>query len=222
MRALKWIRLITSLALLLILALPAVADDVFVGNKPYKGATVGSGDGTRFVLQELAEALDVYAEKAESGWTIAGKPVKTTEEEGAIWVALSDLPAELFEVVVSKELGTIDLFLKREVMGEVEKTWSGDGTLVVFYASWSEACTDMDRTFMTLYQSPIIDLQIVDVDFPKEEAYKKYTRRYFEGDRLPYFVVLDSRGRKIHSFDSFHTYTALLEELKKAFTKKQR
>src|SRR5690606_2391987 len=123
--------------LIFLLSLPVLAGNVYVGNQPYEGRVTGSGSETRFVLSELAEALSFEIEELEEGWALQGIPVATKLHEGSVWVELSALPSELVRVVRSIELNSLDLYKVSTTGSEPQQDWSGEGTMVYFYAEWS-------------------------------------------------------------------------------------
>ena len=195
---------------------PVWATDVFVGNQVFEGPVVGAGKQVSLGLAALAEALELEVVQGEDGWTLAGKKIDTRTADGTVWVDIGDLPKELIRIVYSKELNTLDLYKQKVVSSSIEEPWSGEGTLVFFYGDWSAECRAMYSTVMNLKQSRTLKVELLDVDVPKAKVFRKYIR-HFKGNGLPYFVVLDKRGRKIHSFVGVHSYPAVIEELKKAF-----
>lgn len=203
------------LLLLVALMAPAQADDVFLGNKPFKGQVYGVGNEIRISLQDLARALDLKVEEDSGGWQLEGKAVPTTAEHGVVWVDLDDLPADLVRVVRNKELGTIDMFgVADKSSASTTGTWGGDGTLIFFGASWDPHTSDMRSTISQLEQSRLVDVIYVDVENMETPAYKKYDY-LFEGDKVPYFVLLDGAGKKLHAFTGFQTYNEMLAILKR-------
>ena len=210
-------RLSSLLLMLLLLALPALANNVFVGNKPYEGEVYGTSSDVRFVLSELAEALSVEYEETESGWTLGGVSVPTLVDKDKVWVELDRLPEGLIRVVRNASLNTIDLYLMETVEDGPDGSWASGGTLVFFYADWSEACRAMEQTMAHIAQSRSLKVEFLNVDNPDSSVYKRYARR-FEGDKIPFYLLLDTRGRKIDAFSGFLTYGELLDKLKESFS----
>jgi hypothetical protein len=93
-------------------------------------------------------------------------------------------------------------------------SWGGDGTLVFFGASWDPNTSDMQSTISQLEQSRVVDVVYVDVENMETPAYKEFDY-LFEGNKVPYFVLLDSEQRKLTSFTGFQTYSEMLAILKK-------
>lgn len=205
------------LALVVVLAVPALANNVFVGNKPFKGQVVGTGSEVRFNFFDLAKALKYEIVEGEDGWTMAGYALATFEESGVIWVNLEDIPKELVRVVRSTELNTLDLYRVATLDSGPVEDWAGaDGKLVYFYADWSPACHTMAPTIDVIERSRTIKLIRLNIDKPATRVYKRYVH-HFEGNYIPFFAVLDSRGKKITFFSGFQSYSDIISKLKKAF-----
>ena len=197
---------------------PVSAEELFVGNSPYKGVVGGAGGETRVLLSEIAESLNIPAAEKNGSWTLGDHPVIVSEEEGKVWIRLVDLPKDLVRIVRNHDLGTVDVYLTDEVRQSADRSWVGQGKLVVFYAYGSPACRALDRSLEDIILANTIELVIVDIDFPKEENFRKYYRR-FKGDKVPYFVVLDKNDKEIDNFTGFKTYSEILKKLKDAFSK---
>lgn len=210
------IPLTLSIALVLLLSLPSWAANIYIGNQPYQGRVTGTGSEIQFVLSELAEALSFEIEELEEGWALEGKQVATKLSEGLVWVELSALPSDLVRVVQSRELNTVDLYRVRSDGSDSKEVWTGNGTMVYFYAEWSYPCIAMENTIASLEQSSTLKVARLNIDQPNSPVFKRYVK-LFEGDRIPFYVLLDSRGRKLDTFSGVITYPAILEKLKAAF-----
>jgi thiol-disulfide isomerase/thioredoxin len=211
-------RFYLTLLILFGLCIPTLANNVFVGNEAYEGSVYGTASDVRFVLLELAEALGTEAVEGDDGWTLGGLPVETTIMENKVWINLVELPEELIRVVRSEEMNMIDLFLLDTVEVGEDDGWGNGGTLVFFYADWSEACRAMEQTMAHVAQSRSFQVEFLNIDYPTSDVYRRRVR-HFKGDEIPFFLILDSRGRKIDSFPGFFTYAELLEKLKASFSK---
>lgn len=208
---------ISALCLMLALTLPVWANNVYVGNKPYQGQVMGAGPGVLLVLSELGQALRMEVAQTEEGWTLGGVPVETKLEQNEVWVPIKSLPKDRVRVIVSSELNTVDIYAS-EIPGGPTDGWGADGTMVYFYADWSPACRAMENTIQALERASTIKVVRLNIHDTASPAYRKYTKM-FEGDKIPFFVLLDKRGRKIESFSNFHNYNELLAKLKKAYPK---
>ena len=217
MKFLWQFKTVHPILLTLWLVMPVWANNVFVGNQPFEGRAVGTGSEVRLSLLDLADALEVDTALVEGkGWVLGGFPVETFEDFGITWVKLRDLPQKLVRVVRSEELNTVDIYRKKDVASAPDDNWGADGALVYFYATWSPACQAMEETINVLERSRTIKLVRLNIEEPHSRNYRRYVR-YFEGNRIPFFVVLNSEGRKITTFASFQSYAGLLDRLKKAF-----
>lgn len=98
-----------AVVICLLLANAAFAQDLFVRNKPYKGEKKGRAPEIVVRLDEVAKALDMPAAKAETGWTLNGVSVPTTEEGGTVYIKLSDLTLAGAQVTHNKDFNTIDV-----------------------------------------------------------------------------------------------------------------
>lgn len=213
---LRWRTLLGCwLLLALLLPMAANADDVYVSNKPYKGRMYGLGDEIRFSIKDLAEALEVQTVQTPEGWFFQGVAVPTVEEQGTIWINLSDLPSNVVRVVRNQEFKSLDLYRSKggKVVSQGDE-WGADGTLVYFMASWSPACKAMKPTMSSLEQSRRIRVAYVDVEESSSAAFRDYAY-LFEGDKVPLFVILDGAGRKLDSFFGFQTYSELLDRIER-------
>lgn len=189
----------------------SLADDVFVGNKPFKGQTYGVGTEVRFALADLAQALNYEAIQKPDGWYLGPMKVEVSENQGVMWIDLEDLPAELVRVVRNKDFGSIDLY-RVETKGAAQTTWGGDSTLIVFGANWCPTTAAMRSTVAEIESSKMVHVVYVDVENMQSPAYQEYDY-LFEGNKVPYFVILDDKGKKLHSFTGFHTYTEMRSTL---------
>jgi hypothetical protein len=203
---------LTAILTLLFLVSPALADDVFVSNKAFKGRIYGVGSDIRFSLIDLGQALDLPTRQTPEGWLMANHKVNTSEEHGVVWVGLDDLPTELVRVVRNREFGTIDIY-RADGSGTAEH-WGGDGTLVFFGASWCPTTSAMRATMDEIDRSKVIHVVYVDVEDMKSASYREYAY-LFAGDKIPFYVLLDSQGKRLHSFFGFQSYSDMLAVLRK-------
>ena len=210
--------LLTLLLLLNLAPLAGWADDIFISNKPFKGQSYGVGTEIRFSVLDLAKALNLTTSESAEGWLLDGRQVKTTKEHDVIWISLADLPPELVRVVRNKEFGTIDLYRVEGASAPTQGTWGGDGTLVIFGASWCPTTASMRPTISEIERSQIVRVVYVDVEAMDSSSYQEFDY-LFAGDKIPYFVLLDGHGTKIHSFMGFQTYSDMLAILKKHIKK---
>jgi hypothetical protein len=206
-------RFLLALVLFCLAPLAARADDVFIGNKPFQGQVYGVGNDIRFSLLDLGQALGLPVRQTPEGWLMNGRKVRVSEDHGVVWIALDELSSDEVRVVRNKEFGTIDLYRLEEETASGKKQWGGDGVLVFFGASWDSQTRDMRTTMTEIERSQVVRVVYVDVEDMDSPAYKDFDH-LFQGQGLPYFVLLDSSGRRVHSFRGFRTYSDLLATLK--------
>lgn len=188
-----------------------------MGNEPFEGQVVGAGEGIQVDLLELAQALRVGVEERDGlGWTLAGRPVPTEERGGTIWIELSDLPRDVVRVLYSEPLNIVDLYRNKNIKEERKGIWGLEGTLVYFYLPWSPACIAMEPTIQNLEGSRLIEVVRLNIHEPASDAYQNYVH-FFEGNKIPYFVLLGPNGLLRDKFNEFQTYPKLIERVKKNF-----
>lgn len=191
----------------------ASADQIYVSNKAFKGRVFGVGSEIRLALPDLAKALNYRIEHSDVGWMLSGQAVKVTEESQVVWIRLDDLPSNLVRVVVNKDFRTIDLYRVMEDEPPVA-AWGGEGTLLVFGTSWCPATKAMKSVLGNLESSNIVHLVYVDIEAPKSMNFRDYIG-HFRGDKVPYYVILNSSGKPLHSFFGLVTYQELMTTLQK-------
>lgn len=204
---------VLALCLLALSWSPATAEGVFVSNQPFKGRVFGLGQDVRVGLEDLAKALGMSLQQVEGAWQMEGRPLETLEEHGLVWVRLDRLPKDLVRVVRHVDFGTIDLY-RVENPGASSSQWGGAGTLVVFTTNWCPTTQAMRGTLSELERSQVLHVAYVDVEAPAGAVNAEYDH-LFEGDKIPYFVLLDRRGTRVHAFVGFHTYTEMLSTIRK-------
>jgi hypothetical protein len=113
---------LVGLALLASLCIPTSAEQLYVRNRPFKGA-VKRSDGRLWVdLKTFAEALGATVEEGEGGTTIKmpdateAFKLETMQDNGMVMVPLEGT-ANLIgaRVVVNKQMGTIDVSMASAV-----------------------------------------------------------------------------------------------------------
>jgi len=146
----NFLRFIIPCLVLLAFTGQALAEDVYVKNKPFKGTTLGTGMSTELSLEALAKALDMTVRENNGRWILGTHSLPGRDYEGEILVPLSALKNEGFVVMLSPELGTIDITAPKESAADKAETaedrqaaasnWGanagGSGTLVYFGAPW--------------------------------------------------------------------------------------
>lgn len=205
--------LILSIVFIVGLSSVASADQIYVSNKAFKGRVFGVGSEIRLALPDLAKALNYRVEHNDVGWMLSGRPISVTEESQVVWVRLEDLPKDLVRVVLNKDFRTIDLYRVMDD-GPLEAAWGGEGTLLVFGTSWCPATKSMKSVLSNLESSNVVHVVDIDIEAPKSMNFRDYIG-YFEGNKVPFFVLLDNTGNPLHSFFGAVTYQELMATLQK-------
>jgi hypothetical protein len=125
----------------------ALAEDIYVKNKPFKGDVIGQGMNAEISLMDIGKALDLEVVSDNGRWTLGELNLPGRELDGKIYVYLSDLKKAGLTVIHSPELGTIDISVpkgeRNANKGEddgppaADADWGGNKpTLVYFGAAW--------------------------------------------------------------------------------------
>ena len=122
----------------------AWAEEVYVKNKLYEGEVIGQGLSSELSLEQLAAALELELAQKDGEWLLGETVVPVREQDGRLYIKLSDLRVSGFKVIHSPELGTIDVNTGKEPitaqqpnsrMAEIAAGGSLP-TLVYFGADW--------------------------------------------------------------------------------------
>ncbi|MBI3924092.1 MAG: hypothetical protein HY319_00990 [Armatimonadetes bacterium] len=122
------------LLVFLLVCLPASGDEIYVWNRPFKGAVSGAGAELYVELDKFAAALKLPAEGTWSvgpgGVTVGGTVVPSREEAGARMVHMNAFcQAVGAKVVKNAGLGTLDIYLPTDSAGA--RDWGAGGTAAV-------------------------------------------------------------------------------------------
>ncbi|MGE0493350.1 MAG: hypothetical protein AB7S38_29350 [Vulcanimicrobiota bacterium] len=128
---------------LLLLTIPAGAEELFVRNRPYKGEVRGGGTSAQVRIDELAAALELELEHQNGVYSYQGTTL-TTETIGEFaYIRLSDLKPLGVKVVPNPDLGTIDVYVaqadKPAPAGQAQPAaadWGSGAVVVHFGAPW--------------------------------------------------------------------------------------
>ena len=124
----RWKRPALTLLTAALLAAGVSAEDLYVKNKLFKGATAGSGTAIAAHAESLLKALGVTGYRLEGMTLVIGeKSLALSEGPDGPMVGVQDLAKAIGgKMVVSKELGTIDVFQSTEKMaGSAEVAVAG-------------------------------------------------------------------------------------------------
>lgn len=116
----KWKRSVLTLLTATLLAAGVSAEDLYVKNKLFKGATSGSGSAITAHAQSLLEAFQVTDYRIDGQNLIIGDKTLTLAEgtDGPMVGVKAFVDALGGTMVVSKELGTVDVFQNTEKVAE--------------------------------------------------------------------------------------------------------
>lgn len=121
--------LLFSFLLLLTLSSACLGEEVWVRNKPFEGATEGSGTSLKVELPALLEALSLEV-KRDGNSVVFGdfRVLVETNAEGKEMVLLKDFSVGAgLKVTRSKELGTVDVYSTTAGTQE-DNDWASVGT----------------------------------------------------------------------------------------------
>jgi len=148
--------LVSTFLLLLTLSSASLGEEVWVRNRPFEGATEGSGTSLKVELPALLEALSLEV-KRDGNSIVFGDfrvPVETNAE-GKEMVLLQDFSVGAgLKVTRSKELGTVDIYSTTAGTQE-ENDWASVGTTST--GTGGTATSGAGRGF-TLSTPPQLDL----------------------------------------------------------------
>ncbi|MCE7871222.1 hypothetical protein DYH09_12695 [bacterium CPR1] len=157
----RWISCLALVLGLVLVAGPAWGEQVYIRNKPFKGAVSGKGPATAVELQALVAALGFQLTEVQGNWVVTaegetaalptdasgtgqvyyqGKPIATADQAGATLVPLIPTAQALGAVARhNKDMGSIDVNLPVKSVSSTGSSpaSSGGGTrLINFWASW--------------------------------------------------------------------------------------
>lgn len=132
--------------MLLALALPSLADDIYIRNRAFKGEVITTAGTIEIELEAAAKALKAELKQDGDSWTLDGDVIKARSVDGKNFVSLDALSEAGYKVVKNSSLGTIDVHKKAEEVADSEgkpapatgkwTAMSDKPTLVYFGASW--------------------------------------------------------------------------------------
>lgn len=116
----RWKKPALTLLTAALLAAGVSAEDLYVKNKLFKGATTGSGTAIAAHAESLLKALGVTDYRLQGMTLVMGdKSLPLIEGPDGPMVGVQDLVKAIGgKMVVSKELGTIDVFQSTEKMAD--------------------------------------------------------------------------------------------------------
>ena len=230
-------KLLVSCLLLTGLVSAAWADKLYVRNRPYEGYVIGTLDNLSAVevdARDMSRALGYDLDDVEGNWLIrphgskstpkltpgarrlyaGGKEVPFRVDGDRKLVILSELASALGgRVMRHPELGTIDFDLvsqQKEESGFDPKQYH-----VLFYgADWAPASKLFKPVVVEVDLRKIVRVIYIDCNQPRSATYKNFIR-YFNGDRIPYTVLLGPKGKVLKTWTGYQDIGPWATELQK-------
>ncbi|MBI3925076.1 MAG: hypothetical protein HY319_06010 [Armatimonadetes bacterium] len=206
-------KLFAFLILLVCAAAPLAAQEVFVSNRPFKGAVERAGAVTLVELEPFAASLglDVHENEGSlflfrsgqeagtcpsgaagpSGVFFGEKRLETARLEGTSrMIGLEELSQALnARVVKNPQLGTIDVY--RPAADPCEEA----GYRLVGFGS-AEDLPSLEARLGGFAPAP---LALVDIDDRKSQGFQTYGQ-YFQLGATPYTILMDPSGRVVREW----------------------
>jgi hypothetical protein len=221
----------------------AAADRLYVRNRPFKGVLVGSAGNLaslRADVASLTEALGYQLSEIEGNWVVRrtaqeplpqelvkgggklyvlGQPVPVVLDEGHQMVQLSAF-AEVVGARVRRhpELGTIDLDLVLDPTKQGSAAIPGAHHLVFYGADFAPASKLYKPVVQEFDRKHIVPVIFVDCTQPRSVNYRNYIR-HFQGNLLPYTVLLSPKGKVVKSWTGYQDLGPLTTEIQKLLKK---
>lgn len=222
---------------------PAGADRLYVRNRPYKGVLVGSAanlTSLRADVASLTEALGYQLSEVEGNWVVRrnaqepvpedlvkgggklyvlGQPLPVQREDGHHMVQLSAF-AEVVGARVRRhpELGTIDLDLVADPTRQGSAVIPGAHHLIFYGADFAPASKLYKPVIQEFDRKHIVPVIFVDCTQPRSVNYRNYIR-HFQGNLLPYTVLLSPKGKVVKSWTGYQDLGPLTTEIQKLLKK---
>ena len=218
-------KLLVSCLLLAGLGSAAWADKLYVRNRPYEGYVIGTLDNLSAVevdARDISRALGYDLDEVDGNWVIrpqgnknapsltpgsrklyaSGKEVHYRVEGERKLVILSDLASALgARVMRHPELGTIDFDLvsqQKEEVGFDPKQYH----LLFYGADWAPAYKLFKPVVVEVDLRKLVRVIYIDTNQPRSAAYKNFIR-YFNGDKIPYTVLLGPKGKVLKTWTGY-------------------
>jgi len=221
------------------LTLPSWADKLYVRNKLFEGYLTGSVrdlNSLEVDINEFARALGSQVEEVDGNWLVRvpqesgtghhpsnakklyinGREVGFRQDYERKLVKLQAVAEALGgRLVRHPEVGTIDFNLLPT------KTTGYDPTqyhLIYFGADWAPAAKLFKPVVVQLDLKDIVPVIYVDCTQPRSANYKNFIR-YFNGDRIPYTVLLNPKNRVVKTWTGYHDLGPFQEQIQEELSK---
>jgi len=224
-----------SCLLLLMLASSAWGDRLFVRNRPFSGYVLGTANPASIEvdLGDLCKALEVKLEEVEGHWVVRrnpsdplpkfdqnpgslyvnGQPVKYRVDSGHRLVKLSEFSQAIGgKLARHPEAGTIDLNLGVAKVNTAGAYKIDKHRLVYYGADWAPACKMFLPVVVEFDHKQIIPVAYVDCKQPRSANYRNFIR-YFNGNRIPYTVLLSPENRVVKTWTGYQDLAPFTQQI---------
>jgi hypothetical protein len=225
------------LAWLLLATLTSVAwaDKLFVRNQPYTGYLTGSAgdlDSLEVEIHEFSRAMGYTFEEIRGNWVVSTPSGSTlpalTNQAKKLYVAGHEIPYRqdydrklvhlkaLASVVGGRlvrhaEAGTIDFNLIQSAKSGFD---SKKFHLLFYGADWAPASKLFKPVVVQVDLRKLVNVIYIDCDQPRSANYKNFIR-YFNGDKIPYTVLLGPKGKVVKTWTGYHDLGPFSLEIQK-------
>lgn len=229
-------KLIVSCLLLATIS-TAWADKLYVRNRPYNGYVIGTLDNLSALevdARDMAKALGYDLDEVEGNWLFRPQGAKTAPaltagahkmfvgnhevayrvDADRKLIKLADLAEALGgRVLRHPELGTVDFDL---VKGQTEEIGfdASKYHLIYYGADWAPAAKLFKPVVVEFDLKQIVPVIYVDCMQPRAPIYKTFIR-YFNGDKIPYVVLLGPKGKVVKTWTGYQDIGPWTTEIQK-------
>ncbi|MFN8608266.1 MAG: hypothetical protein U0931_12090 [Vulcanimicrobiota bacterium] len=215
----------------------AWADKLYVRNRPFQGYVIGTLDNLSALevdVRDMAKALGYDLDEVDGNWVLRPGDSKNTPgmTHGArkLYVGDREVPfrldvdrklvklADLAEALGARvmrhpELGTIDFDV---IKGLQEIGYDPKQFHLIYYgADWAPAAKLFKPVVVEFDLKQIVPVIYVDCTQPRSTPYKNFIR-YFNGDKIPYTVLLGPNGKVLKTWTGYQDigpWTTELQQL---------
>jgi hypothetical protein len=215
----------------------AWADKLYVRNRPYEGYVIGTLDNLSALevdARDFARALGHNLDEVDGNWVwraqgdknvpqmvagahklyAGGREVAFRVDADRKLVKLADLAQALGgRVLRHSELGTVDFDLMKDFKEEVGFD-SSQYHLIYYGADWAPAAKLFKPVVVEFDLKKLVPVIYVDCMQPRAPVYKNFIR-YFNGDKIPYVVLLGPKGKVVKTWTGYQDIGPWTTEIQK-------
>lgn len=222
---------------------PAWGDRLYVRNRPYKGHLVGKASDAASLKAEvgsLTQALGYHLSEVDGNWVVRRNNQENPPEDlvkgaGKLYVLGQELPVHREEghqmvqltayadavgarVRRHPELATIDLDLVADPTKQGSALIPGAYHLIFYGADFAPASKLYKPVIQEFDRKHILPVVFVDCTQPRSVNYRNHIR-HFQGNLLPYTVLLSPKGKVVKSWTGYQDLGPLTTEILKLVKK---